>query len=323
MRSSSKERRTGAFVAIALLAGGAFVGYRLVQEYWLDRPFRVQLEMTHGYGLAPGNLVKMNGIPVGTVERLELQETGRVRAVVGVKRRYRRFLTEEARFALRRPMFIGEAWVEIQTQGSGDPLLHEGSVRDIEIPKEALAELGVTQERVTSMLDTIQLLLDDAGAILADVRAGKGNLGQFLNDTELYADLRSAIGRTNDLLEQTLQPGSTFSKLTSESKLYDELTVLVEEVRRTVQDLRGQEDKAAETLGNLNNLLKSAEKTTGEIQQIAQRVNRGEGTIGKLATDDALFVETRRILGELRETLEDLREQTPISTFMGALFSAF
>ena len=40
-------------------------------------------------------------------------------------------------------------------------------------------------------------------------------------------------------------------------------------------------------------------------------------------SDDAIFKETRALLKELRESVEDLREQAPINSFIGVVFSAF
>ena len=63
--------------------------------------------------------------------------------------------------------------------------------------------------------------------------------------------------------------------------------------------------------------------TIASIQTILKNVADGKGTLGKILTNDQAWNELVRILVLARETVEDLREQAPISTFVNALFATF
>ena len=314
----------GLFVLAALGAGGAFLSVRLVEEHWIDRHWRIDLDTAHGYGLTAGNPVKLNGVAVGTVDAVEIdRDTGSVRIRLGIKRRYRKLLTETARFVLRQPAVFGDSWVEIQSDGKPGTPLKEGAVRSIEVPQEALAGLGVTKERVTSMLDSVQTLLGNLATITSDMREGRGNLGRVLNDTALYDQFSQVLTQSNSILADARDPGTSVGRLLSENTLHDNLVKLTGELEEAVRSIRKEEDQAKQALKNLNEVLSAATEATVQVRDIARKVNEGKGTVGKFANDEAVYDETRRILSQLRETLEDLREQTPISTFMGALFGAF
>ncbi|HEX2573834.1 MAG TPA: MlaD family protein [Polyangia bacterium] len=52
--------------------------------------------------------------------------------------------------------------------------------------------------------------------------------------------------------------------------------------------LRRDLDKLADSIDRLNKSLDHAEKFTGDVAEITDRVNRGEGTVGRLLNDDAI-----------------------------------
>lgn len=323
MTSARVRWGVGIFVLAAVVAGGGFLGVRLYEEYWADRPWRVRLSMDQGYGLAAGNPVKLNGVPVGTVESVGLSPDGRVTAVLAVKRRHRDFLTDTAEFRLQQPLFLGDTWIEIVTGAPGGRRLGQEETKRINAPEQTMEALGITKERVTAMLDTFQKLLSDTSAVMGDVRAGKGNLGQFVTDTRLYEEFRHAVEQANSVMEKSQRPDTSVGRLLTEDKLYVEVTALTAELRDTLESLRTEEETAKSAVRRLDTLLADADKAVREIETITRNINEGKGTLGKFAQDDKVYNETQRILTQLRETIEDLREQTPISTFMGALFSAF
>lgn len=312
----------GLFVLGAAAGGGGFLATRATQEYWIDRPWRISLTVEHGYDLVPGSLVKLNGVAIGWVDGVDLDPDGRVSATLAVKRRYHRFLTDRSRFTIRKPLVLGDSWVEVMTGPGGRPLA-PGETAVATPPPETMEDLGITRERVTESLDTFQRLLADAAAIVADVRAGRGNLGRFVNDTTLYDAVDTALDQANAIMTQARRPDTSVGKLLTEDTLYAEVTALTKELRDTLVSLRSEEEEAKTAVRRLNTLLADADKAVLQIEEIARNMNAGKGTLGKFAQDETVYAEAQRILVQLRQTLEDLREQTPISTFVGALFSAF
>lgn len=60
-----------------------------------------------------------------------------------------------------------------------------------------------------------------------------------------------------------------------------------------------------------------------DLNKIIGKVRNGEGFLGKLLTDETIFTDVKRLLKEAQTSLEDLREQAPITTFSGTLLGAF
>jgi len=59
------------------------------------------------------------------------------------------------------------------------------------------------------------------------------------------------------------------------------------------------------------------------FSEFSEKINNGNGTIGKLVNDDSLHKETGNLIKELRDTVEDSREQAPVTSFIRAALSAF
>ena len=59
------------------------------------------------------------------------------------------------------------------------------------------------------------------------------------------------------------------------------------------------------------------------LRDITEKINAGKGTFGKLINDDKLGHQTVELVKELRETIEDAREQAPITSFLRAALTAF
>ena len=64
-------------------------------------------------------------------------------------------------------------------------------------------------------------------------------------------------------------------------------------------------------------------ETIASLRVVAERLRKGEGTVGKLMADDTLYKEIRRLVKDFSDSLEDTREQVPITTFTNVIFSAF
>ncbi|MEQ8350390.1 MAG: MlaD family protein [Leptospiraceae bacterium] len=71
-------------------------------------------------------------------------------------------------------------------------------------------------------------------------------------------------------------------------------------------------------------------RTVQNVAEITDKINRGDGTIGKLINDQelhnnatTLVTEAQVVVREVRESLEDTREQAPVTSFVRAALTAF
>ena len=51
-----------------------------------------------------------------------------------------------------------------------------------------------------------------------------------------------------------------------------------------------------------------AQSTAGQLDSVLARVNRGEGSLGRLMADTALYQNTQRLVKSLQEFVDDLKK---------------
>lgn len=89
-------------------------------------------------------------------------------------------------------------------------------------------------------------------------------------------------------------------------------------------NLRGTYSDPFGTIARLvENNETSITATIHHLDSITGKIDRGEGTIGKLINQDVLHTQAVDLVKELRETVENAREQAPITSFIRAALTAF
>lgn len=198
-----------------------------------------------------------------------------------------------------------------------------GTVKDLREFSQKLNDPNGTIGKLLSS-DELHTNLNSAvkriDELVAGVQDGKGTAGKLFNDTALYDEVKALA---TDLREALKGPG-TLGKLVNDPSLYDNLNAAVIDARSIIADARAGKG----TIGKLLNdetMYESLKNAIGNIEAISTKLSdpKGSGTLGKLINDDALYNELKKVIGELGKSIEDTREQAPITTFTSVIFSAF
>ncbi|MDY6969510.1 MAG: MlaD family protein [Spirochaetota bacterium] len=111
----------------------------------------------------------------------------------------------------------------------------------------------------------------------------------------------------------SINPGSRYKG----NKRYDKVNILENLQGDSTQDIVGL---IAEFIGeNRENIYKSI----NNIKEITAKINSSKGTLGKLVNDNSVHQDTDSLIQEIRDTIEDSREQAPITSFIRAALTAF
>ncbi len=95
-----------------------------------------------------------------------------------------------------------------------------------------------------------------------------------------------------------------------------------------------QGDSAGDPIAGLSELISenrsNLRATIQNVRDITEKINRGQGTLGILINDDelhrnasTLLTDAEIVVRELRESLEDTREQAPVTSFVRAALTAW
>ncbi len=183
----------GLFVLLSLVIGVAalFLGPRTQRWFTPTRTISIHLPPEGSLGLRRGGDVQILGSVVGTVDDIIVTQAGAMEAKVSIQGNFIRFVREDSRAIIRKPLGIGDAEIDI-TRGYGAPLPTVGASLESEADKAPTA----------MMEDTLALLRDEA---LPTIRELRGAISEF---TELASELRGQQAGIAQALRHVNQVGT-------------------------------------------------------------------------------------------------------------------
>lgn len=257
---SKPEFKVG-FLVVGVAALIAFMSVQVSDDPGLlGRSKKVWFFLPTAAGLIKGSAIKSAGIPVGVIKTITLQD-GKARIDVTVSSDVP--LTTSASVAVKSNGILGDKGVEIYPGDVGDPELESGA--QIENVKS-----GGGLDDAMGQITELAASLKDVAKNLKEATTGDGTdqhiLGRIVKNIEKV---------THDL-----------SQVTSENKdQISEIVTQVNDITATIDDLVNDDSEQGfkktwkKTMVRLDATMKNVEEITGKI-------NRGEGTIGKLISDE-------------------------------------
>ena len=214
-------------------------------------------------GLVPNSAVKMAGIKVGIIEDIELQDgRAKVKILVGNNTP----MSQSGWVELRSDGILGDKHVELYQGAPGDPMLASGE--EIKTTKaggsldDVMRQVGKISESLTTLADTLTKAATGNG----DPQSPVGRI--ILNIEKVSADLAHMTGNNRDKIDNII------SRVENISTSIDEL----------INDKGPDGFKAA--WQNAVDSLKRVDRSLKNIEEVTEKINNGEGTIGKLINDD-------------------------------------
>lgn len=226
--------------------------------------------MSDSAALTEGSGVRLNGILVGKVTHIDLtgdkDNSRAIRMTMAVETKYLQMIPEDSMIGFSAENVLGSKFLNIKRGDSATPLKNGGVLK----AKDEKDFLEVVQSAMP-LLESVQAILVRINKIVAQVESGRGSIGKFIYDEQLYNRVNSALGDVQAIMGAMREGKGTVGHLLYDESLYNDL-------RRTL----------------------------GRIDTIAAGLERGEGSAGKLLKDPALYDELRKSTSEIRVLLADL-----------------
>ena len=280
-----REVRVGIFVILGL-AGFFIILFMMTSPATFRGRYTVLTHVDDAGGMRRGDAVTMRGVHIGRVRAFDLtRETGVVLSLE-IERGWQ--IPLGSRTEVRSTGFLGGMIVAVVT-GPGPGFVEPGTL----LPGETVA--GV---------------LDVAGDMSGDVSDVLARIQAFLSDTTI-AGTEGAVVAMRDLFSGVTGTLDTVDSLAAEAR-----TVLTD-LRRTaanVGDVTGAEEwrntlaSAEATLASLERSATALEGPVASLGTILGRIERGEGTLGRLSVDDSLYNAYTDLAVSLRQLTDDVKE---------------
>jgi len=150
--------------------------------------------------------------------------------------------------------------------------------------------------------------------------APPADIEQFLsNVSKIREDLRDVIKPLGDVLK-AVDSQKVENVIKNFDRFSGELTSLAKDSRETIQkakdafahfqDIGEKVNKGEGTLGKLvkdEKVYEDVKKTVGVLKDVSEKINRGEGTLGKLIKDDTVYEEAKKVVESAKEALENVK----------------
>ncbi|MBN2665651.1 MAG: MCE family protein [Bacteroidales bacterium] len=243
-------------------------------------------------GLAESSPVEVNGYKVGVVQSVKFVDpvSGRLLVTLSVDKSFKlpvNTVAEITTASLIAGMKIRFVYGEGPgTYSSGDTIPGRLATSLLTRLEDELLPL---KDQISDLISTLDTVIGSVNEIIdpkfrADLRSGVSSLSstaRSIDEAELKATLMNINAFTAMLADNSEKFTSTFSSL---ENMADTLA-------------------AADLYGSINNLKSSLEKASALIGNL----NEGEGTAGKLITNDSLYTNLSNSLGSLDMLLQDMK----------------
>lgn len=227
-------------------------------------------------GLKAGAPVRIAGVEVGAVGGTEFVGD-KVEVLLEIAESHRGRITTGSRATLGAVSLLGEAAVDItaSTQGTA-------------IPEWGYVPTGPPAGSIAEVATQATMGIQEATALLQDIRAGKGTIGKFFTDDAVYRDVNELVQSLDRVASQIATGRGTLGRLNTDPRLYNQMNAAVADLNAITTRIKNGEG----SLGQLLNdpaLANSLTSTTQHLEGVTARLNRGEGTAGKLLNETVLY----------------------------------
>ncbi len=328
-QEKSIEVKVGVLILVSLGILAAFV--LIMGGLSFEKTYTVYVDFDNPGGLQSGAPVRVAGVKCGKVSELSFMggkidpKTNRrtlVRAKVSIEQRVKDSIHEDADFYVTTQGVLGEQFLAIDPGSPQKPVLAENTiVKGIDPPRldlflaKAYELLDTTingirnnRELISDIATNTAGLLKGLNTVLTDNRERINRIVANLEALSVEANTLTSHARTNYVdnpkIARTID---NIDKLTTE--LQRDSGPMIKDAREAVANLNraskvigGEEEQAKlkKTIDDVAQLAARANATAADAQSIVSHIKKGNGTVGALVMDEAIYDDVQEMVRDLK-----------------------
>ena len=303
------ELKVGLFVIFAFAAlAYAVISIGGPASFFGDK-LNITATFSSANGLRPGNDVWLDGLLVGKVEDVGLNDDpnipGRVAVKMNIDAKYNNNIRKDSVVGIESNGLLGDKTIQLTSGSEAAEIVGDGGVllgtevggipRIIQGTDEIIGNFKVLSDNLTKISENVITISEN-------VNRGQGTLGKLLTNPDLHDNLNSSLVELQHLIEDMRSGPGTAGKLISDDEMYVRFVNLLTRMENIVVKV----EKGEGTAGKLINDPALFDKITlvlDKMDSIATRVDRGEGSLGKFMRDDGFYNDLRQTMGEMNGLL--------------------
>ncbi|MBN2506805.1 MAG: MCE family protein [Verrucomicrobia bacterium] len=304
------ETRLGVFFALALFV--AVLILEMVGAFDFFRGgFQIAANFRNVQELKKGDLVKMSGVEIGRIEAIDLVQVPDIvsaqrtnlppphatnapapgatnaplphapmvsvaQVTMKIRNQFKSAITTESIAQIKATGLLGQNYVSIDP-GKGSPVQ---TTSDKSITLQATEPTDLNE-----LISVARQTLTNINVAAAGLAPGStfGPINDFLRQNTPY--LNATIGNLKMVSDNLAQGKGTVGKLLQNDELYLSAYGAITNIQAASADLK--------------HLMSQAETMIGETRQIVSGIGAGQGTLGRLAKEDALYIQATNMMANL------------------------
>jgi len=243
-------------------------------------------------GLSPSNPVTLNGYKIGKVQKINFNPNNTKELIVDVIIENDVNFSKTSKAELYETGLIGGKAIAIIPDYDNNAIAKSGDYL-IGVVKPGLTDL------VNQIMPQIQLQLETvmkkAEIVLSNVNS--------LFDEKTKESLKSSIDEFGSLTNSLSETSANINDFIKDNS--PNLTTTIDNLNETSLTIKDISNSMSEV--DLNLILTNLDSTISNLNKITNKLNQGEGTVGKLLYDDRLFKNLDDATKNLEELIEDIK----------------
>ena len=305
--------KVGAFAFVTLVAG--LLIYRFVSKSARSGGgLQVYALMSDASGVAKLSQIRIAGIPMGSVQSVKLDHD-RARIDISIAPDVK--LYQDATVAKVASSLLGEYYLAITPGTEGRPELKDGDRIN------TVVEAQTTDDIMRQVSDIAKDVKQVSAALAATVGTNEGRddiKATLKNLAEVTEALNQTVRENRESIKTILNNVEvmTTKGAPEVQKILDNVKVTTNEVRELMaQSQAGKPQSAGEIrqiIDKVNRASDNLETTLKNLDNVTGRLDRGEGTLGRLSKDDHLINEVEGVTDDIGEFVGGLSRIQTIVT---------
>lgn len=291
----SNEVKVGITVLLAFIV--AVVGFRFMRDVpILRQTMEISTHFERGDGISQGSIVNVRGVKVGSVSTVRLTDDGRVRVTMRLDGRTS---VPENSVAQLTSLGIVEGKSIVLQLGDSDEMVEHGG--EIE---------GVYVESMTELLGNRgEEIADDVSASLSELNLFLKQLNQTFDD-DVSAQMGQTFGNAEQVTRQLSEildqkKGEIEQAISAGSSMLSQLDTLATDNRPKVDNIMDSLESNVEELARVR---EEMERATASLNSILEKIDGGEGTLGKLVNDSEMYDNLNELTIEMNNLVRGINE---------------
>lgn len=287
----SREVKTGILVLLGIIL--LYYGFNYLKGRDLfNTSVTLYTEYDNVEGLTPSTPVTINGLNVGKVTNIGFKDDGSGKLLIKLIINSDFEFSKNSKAELYETGLIGGKAIAIIPVFDGSENAKENDVLK-GVVKPGLTDL--VNQRLTPLQEKIEVMMVGADSLLV-------NLNDVF-DEKTKTNLRTSIAGLSTTIESFKNTSNSLNQLmkTNESKI-DAVLTNAEKASSNLSKMTGSLSES-----DLGQTVKNLESTLNNFDKVLTNLEKGEGSMGKLLKDDALYNNLEGATKELEALLKDVK----------------